>query len=73
MDELETLRGKSPQDLWTEDLDLFLEELEVSSSKTMKQIHFILLCILDNDVSGSYLCNKHKQKGSSSGILLNKA
>ncbi|XP_078344630.1 DNA topoisomerase 2-alpha-like isoform X1 [Oculina patagonica] len=28
MEELETLRGKSPQDLWLEDLELFLEELE---------------------------------------------
>jgi len=29
MEELEILRGKSPQDLWIEDLDAFLEELEV--------------------------------------------
>lgn len=29
-EELEVLRGKSPQMLWLEDLDQFLDELEVS-------------------------------------------
>ena len=28
-DELQVLRGKSPQKLWLDDLDMFLEELEV--------------------------------------------
>jgi len=35
MEELEILQGKSPQDLWLEDLDAFLEELEVCLFKNM--------------------------------------
>jgi len=40
MEELEILRGKSPQDLWLEDLDAFLEELEVCLFKTMCGLDF---------------------------------
>ena len=44
MEELEILRGKSPQDLWVEDLDAFEEELEVCLFKICQGQNIVIDC-----------------------------